>query len=450
MFAAVINNGLVIDPASQIQSKLNIGIKNGIVASLSLEPLHGEIVIDADGLIVAPGFVDMHMHEDNYDGHNDQFSVKIFNSMLRMGVTTAIGGNCGIGSSNPAAYLDAADRQGLPVNIGLYAAHGEIRKPFCPDNYLPAKEESIKKMAEELDAQLTAGCVGVSFGLRYVPGTTCQELQALTSIASKHKKLVAVHARDDAANIGKAVQELIDTAAAQKVKMQISHIGSMAAFGQMGGILSMIDCACAAGLDLGVDCYPYNAFCTHIGSATYDPGFLDRYGIDYDSIEITGGKYSGQRCNETIFNEVRSNNPEVLAVAHVMRESEIDMALAHPRVVMASDGILVNGSGHPRAAGSFPRLLHQYVKTKKILSIYEAIAKMTILPAERVGIRKGSLAIGEDADVVVFNYDTIRDTADFSQPLRPPIGIKWVLIGGEIAARNDELVNQHRGKAIRA
>jgi N-acyl-D-amino-acid deacylase len=449
MYDTVINNGLVIDPASRIQSKLHLGISRGAVACLSPEPLGGRRVIDAAGLVVAPGFIDMHIHEDILDEASGTFAVKIFDCMLRMGVTTVIGGNCGIGPHNPAAYLAAADRLGLPVNIGLYAAHSEIRKPYAADNYRPAPGHSLPEMAADLDGQLAAGCVGLSFGLRYVPGTTAEELHALAAVAARHGKIVAAHARDDAAYIIAAAQELIALAAAHRAKVQISHIGSMAAFGQMETVLALVDAARASGLDIGLDCYPYNAFCTHIGSATYDPGFLERYGIGYDAIEITGGKYRGQRCSQAIFDEVRAAAPEVLAVAHVMRDREIDLALAHPCVAMASDGILVNGSGHPRAAGSFPRLVHQYVKTKKLLTLHEAIAKITVLPAQRLGLAKGSLAVGQDADIVIFDHDRLRDNADFARPLTPPSGIEWVLLRGEIAVNKGEIVNNLLGKAIR-
>lgn len=449
MFDTVINNGLVIDPANRIQSKLHLGINRGSVACLSAEPLSGVRVIDAAGLVVTPGFVDLHIHEDLFDEATGKFDIKIFDCMLRMGVTTAIGGNCGIGPQNPAAYLEAADRSGLPVNVGLFAAHSEIRKPYAADNYRPAPDDAIGKMAADLDAQLAAGCVGLSFGLRYVPGTTAEELHALASVAARHKKTVSAHARDDAGYVVGAVKELIGLAATRKARVQISHIGSMAAFGQMEDVLALVDNACVSGLDVGLDCYPYNAFCTHIGSATYDPGFLERYGIGYDAIEITGGKYRGQRCSKAIFDEVRAANPEMLAVAHVMRDHEVDMALAHPRVAMASDGILVDGYGHPRAAGSFPRLIHQYVKTKKLITLHEAIAKTTVLPAERIGIGKGSLAVGKDADIVIFDYNRISDNADFARPLTPPSGIEWVLLRGEIAVKKGEIINNSLGKAVR-
>lgn len=449
MFDVVINHGMVVDPANGIHSKLHVGIQKGVITCLSLDPLVGATEIDATGRVVAPGFVDMHMHEDPFDPLTGSFSIKIFDCMLRMGVTSAIGGNCGIGTNLPVAYLAAADKLGLPINLGLFAAHNEIRQTMCPDKYQAAPDQAIATMVDELEKQLNAGCVGVSFGLRYVPGTSWQELQRLASVAARHQKLVSAHARDDAAFIIDAVQELLDTAKLQDVRLQISHIGSMAAFGQMEQVLAMVDHANAAGLDIGLDCYPYTAFCTAIGSATFDAGFLERYGIDYPVLEITGGTYRGCRCNEAMFKEVRAQNPEILAVAHVMRESEIDMALSHPRVAMASDGILVDGFGHPRAAGSFPRFLSEYVKKKGVFGLDEALAKMTVLPARRIGIAKGTLTLGADADVVIFDYATIQDGASFAEPLTPPAGIDWVLIGGEVAVKSGEIVCGSLGRAIR-
>lgn len=449
MFDLAINHGLVIDPANRVQSKLHIGIQNGLIACLSLVPLTGKTEIDAEGLIVAPGFVDMHMHEDAYDPQTDSFAVKIFDCMLRMGVTTAIGGNCGIGPSSPVDYLAAADRVGLPVNVGLFAAHNEVRRHWCQDKYATVSAQVAESMAETLGDQLAAGCIGVSFGLRYVPGTSWEELQTLSAVAGRNKKKISVHARDDAAFVLGAFQELIDTAKQQQVRLLLSHIGSMAAFGQMEQVLAMVDHACVSGAEIGMDCYPYTAFCTAIGSTTYDAGFLERYGIGYEAVEITGGPYRGQRCNEAIFREVRKETPEILAVAHVMREAEIDLALSHPRVAMASDGILVDGFGHPRAAGSFPRFIAEYVRKKRCLTLYDAIRKMTALPAEYIGIAKGSLSVGADADVVLFDAAKIADAADFAAPLQEPKGIERVIIGGEVALGDGEIIRRNLGKSVR-
>lgn len=449
MYDTVIKNGLVIDPANRIYSKLNIGIKDGKIACLSRAPQAGGRMIDAAGLVVSPGFVDIHMHEDAYSTVNDDFMIVITDCMLKMGVTTAIGGNCGIGPQDPRKYLAMVDEKGLPVNTGLFVPHHALRQLFSNNKYEPVSPESVKRMAQKLDEHLRAGCVGLSMGLRYIPGTSRKELLSLAEVAARHGKIVAAHVRDDAAGIFAAINEMLDIASCLHVKVQISHIGSMAAFGQMDDVLALVDDAYFAGVDIGLDCYPYNAFCTLIGSTTYDAGFLERYQIDYHSIEITGGKYRGQRCTEAVFKEVRSNNPDILAVAHVMRDAEVDQALAHPRTVLASDGILQDGAGHPRAAGSFPRFIHQYVKTKKLLNLYDAIEKMTILPARRIGLNKGSLSAGSDADITIFDYEAIRDEADFASPLSPPQGVRWVLIGGKVALEDGVIVNNRLGRSVR-
>ncbi|MDR1125866.1 MAG: amidohydrolase family protein [Deltaproteobacteria bacterium] len=457
MFDTAINNGFVVDPANNIYSRLSLGLKDGRVAALSATPFDAGAAVEiiaAAGLLVVPGFIDMHMHEDRYDPAANSFDINILDAMLRMGVTSVAGGNCGIGTCLPREYLAAADRQGLPVNIALYAAHAEIRKRYASDNYAPVSSEVIAQMARDLDEQLAGGCLGVSFGLRYVPGTSREELHALARVAARHGKLLAAHARDDAAHIHEAVRELIDVAAEERVRVQVSHIGSMAAYGQMEEILAALDAAVAAGLDLGLDCYPYNAFCTAIGSATYDPGFLERYDIGYEAVEVCGGKYRGQRCTREIFDEVRRDTPEILAVAHVMKEHEVDMALVHPRTILASDGILFNGLGHPRAAGSFPRFLRHYVKERGILGLNEAVAKMTCLPARRLGfieagLKKGSLGVGDDADIVLIDFEEIRDLADFAEPLAPPLGIRQVLLGGRTAVKQGKVKDNRLGRGLR-
>lgn len=449
MFDLVIRNGTVIDPANRVCSRLDLAVADGRIAALGTEEMPARESVDAEGLCVAPGFVDLHMHEDVYDADTDAFAVTIFESMLRMGVTTVVGGNCGIGADDPIRYLDAVDRLGTPVNVALYAAHSGIRKAYAPDNYAPVGSAVIAAMEADLEKYLDGGCVGVSFGLRYVPGTTEKELHALARVAGRKGKLLAAHARDDAAYIHGAVKELTEIARRERMRVQISHIGSMAAYGQMEKTLSVIDAACGAGHDVGLDCYPYNAFCTAIGSATYDPGFLERYAVGYDAIEVSGGKYRGMRCTREIFDEVRRETPEILAVAHVMREDEVDMALAHPRTVMASDGILFGGSGHPRAAGSFPRFLGRYVREKKITSLSEGIAKITCMPAERAGIAKGTLRVGADADIVLFDFEAVRDTADFAEPLRAPEGIVQVFLGGKAALREGRLLDATLGRALR-
>lgn len=446
----VINNGLVIDPGNRVFSKLNIAIEQGRIVEISNKKLTGEHNIDADGLIVSPGFVDIHMHEDPYDEGKDKFNISIFECMLRMGVTTAVGGNCGSGPDDPEIYLDAVDRIGIPINLGLLVPHNSLRKKVNSwDKYTNVSHANILIMKEFAEYFLKKGCLGISFGIRYIPGITDEELVTVCQALIGSNKIAAAHIRDDASGVIPSSVELIETGEKLKVPVQISHIGSMGAYGQMKELLSLMDYYKQNGVDVGADCYPYNAFSTGIGETTYDEGFLDRYGIDYDSIEIAEGEYRGQRCSEEIFKKLRSEKPETITIGHVMREKEVDLALSHPDVLLAGDGFMHNLEGHPRASGTFPRFISKYVREKKLLSLYEAIEKMTYLPAKRYGLNKGSLSLGSEGDVVIFDYNTIDDMATFEKPAEPPIGIKYVLVNGEVAVKDNVIVSGKLGSAVR-
>ncbi len=451
MFDLVLKNGFVIDPANSVMSKLNIGIADGRIAAVASEDLSGKKELDCSGLIVAPGFIDMHMHEDPINETGMDFDHCISECMLRMGVTTAIGGNCGLGPIDPLKYLELADKQGYPVNIGLLSSHDNLRKKFGSfDKYSSIEETTIIEMREQLKKELVGGMLGLSFGVRYIPGLDSSELSALFSAAADVGRPIAAHVRDDADHVIASIEELTDIAREVGARLQISHIGSMAAYGQMEEALSFIDQLNLEGIDVGLDCYPYSAFATLIGSTTFDDGFLERYDTDYSSLEISQGEFKGKTLDQKTFDKIRNENPEYLMIAHVMREDEVEIALRHPRTAIASDGMLNQGFGHPRAAGTFPRILGRYVREKRSLSTFEAIQKMTELPANRLGISKGRLSIGSDADITVFDPAVVVDTADFEHPLNPPVGIKYVIINGEIALKNGEIISSGLGRAVRA
>ncbi len=447
----VVKNGRVIDPYNNIDSKLNIVIKDGKILEITPYEISGEKNIDATGLIVCPGFIDIHMHEDMYHNEEDYLDEWIAKSMLNMGVTTCIGGNCGINLTEPLTYLDAVDRLKLPVNIGLMAGHTNIRECVVENSnkYNPIQIDDIKKIMYTAREYLEGGCFGISYGIRYVPGITELELIEVSKACKPENKIINAHVRDDAKNIIWATKEFIKVGMKLDIPIQNSHIGSMGGYGQMKELLRLLDSVKSSGLDITSDCYPYYAFSTRIGETTYDDGFLERYNIDYDSIEISEGKYKGQRCTKNIFDELRKNSPDTITVGHVMNEKDIDMAILHPNVMIASDGFLHNEQGHPRAAGTFTRLIDKYVKTGK-LSLYDAINKMTTMQAKKLGLsNKGNLSKGSDADITIFSYDEIKDNATFDNPIKKPDGIKYVLIKGSVALKDGEIVNGKLGTSVR-
>jgi len=445
-----INNGLIIDPSNKVYSRLNIGISKGKIMEITQKKLSANEAIDGSGMVVSPGFIDAHMHEGDYNKATDSFDTMIFESMLKMGVTTAIGGNCGSGPEDPTQYLDAIDRLGLPINLALLVPHDTLRsKVKAADKYLPVATPDIYVMKELAENWLECGCIGISFGIRYIPGIDRRELQIISEAAVKSRKIIAAHIRDDASKVIPSIAELVEVAAKLGIPAQISHIGSMGGYGQMDEVLAFIDYNRSKGLDIYADCYPYAAFSTCIGETTYDDGFLERYNTTYENIEIADGPYRGMRCTEELFKKLRALAPNTITIGHVMKESEIEKALIHPGVLIGSDGFMHSGEGHPRGAGTFPRVISEYVRKRKLLSLNEAISKMTWQTAERFGIKGGNLSVGCAADIVVFKAEEIEDRATFGNPSLPPKGIEYVVLDGKIAIKHGKIINRSLGRSIR-
>lgn len=444
----LIYGGHVIDPANRVDGQLNILVEDGKIAWVGRALPQADEAIDATGKIVTPGFIDIHLHEDPVA--EGKIQPCIFNMMLKQGVTTAVGGNCGINVWDPGEYLDMVDRDGAPVNVALFAGHEYFRKAAgATDIYAGSTEEEKQKMAADIRAALDKGCVGVSFGLRYVPGADKEEFFRAAQCCAGSKKIIASHVRDDADGIFDAIDEFCAAGVAYGVPVQISHIGSMGGFGQMEDVLRQIDSYRLNGLDIALDCYPYFAFSTRLGTPTYDPGWLERYHCGYDVLEYCEGPYKGQRATAETFAELRRDFPECITVCYVMKEEDIRLAFRHPAVMLASDGLVNNGQGHPRAAGSFPRFLAEFAR-KGTVSLYQAIEKMTAMPASRLGLtNKGRLNVGADADITTFDFEKIRDGATFAEPALEPEGIDYVFLGGRLALDHGKIVRDNCGKAVR-
>lgn len=446
----LIKNGLLVDPVSRVHTVRNLLLRDGKIAACTGEEPDADRVIDASGKVVAPGFIDAHMHEGGRkpDGSLDE---SIFRSLLMMGVTSALGGNCGNNAfESPSEYLDLMEKRGLPVNLGLFVGHTDARfRAGGADKYAPISADSLKKLKTALKKELDSGCIGISFGVKYTPGTTFEELLEVCSLCKETGKPIAAHIRDDAAGALEAAREIAEVARVLDIPAEISHIGSMAGFGQMKETLTLLDEYVLNGVKIGIDCYPYDAFSTDIGETTYDEGWLERYNTTYDSIELCDGEYRGQRCTEEIFRKLRKEAPNTITVCHVMRPEEVDLALLHPNVIVATDGYMHSGGGHPRASGTFPRFLKNYVRTGKI-SLDEAIYKMSGLPAERFDLTaKGRLSVGADADLVIFDLATVADRATYDEPGTSPVGIETVLIGGKTAVERGVLVDGTLGRPLR-
>ena len=450
-YDVVLEGGRVIDPASGLDGVWNVGIRGDSISAVTGAPLEGQRVIDATGLVVAPGFVDILASYPNTD---EAARFKIFD-----GVTTLISMHGG--PVEVEAWYRARRDRGAYLNFGTAVGHTSLREAVgATKRYEPATPEQIEEMERLAETALEDGAVGIGFGVMYVPGASREEVFRLVGVAAERGFPVHAHTRYfgsvSADNSGVAgAQEVIASAAAAGARGQIVHINSMIApMRQMRTALEMIEGARKQGVDVMADAYPYTASSTGLSTTAFDPGWQERYGgISYGDVELVS---TGERLTEESFERYRAMDT-VSVVIHYMPRESVVAALAHPHVMVASDGVIENGRGHPRGAGTFARVLGRYVRERGVLTLPEAIEKMTLMPARRLEdavpamARKGRLTVGADADIVVFDAGTIIDRADFADPDRRSRGVRWLLVAGQTVIAEGELRRDVRpGRGIRS
>lgn len=450
MYSLKIVNGKILDYEKGIETTCDIGIKDGKIVALGKCDEAAEKEIDAAGKIISPGFIDIHMHEETIGNTVDGDDYDIANKMLLMGVTTCVGGNCGNNRQSVEEFFEFVDNNGAPVNYLSFIGHNYLRNITGVDRYNSATKEEISKMRNLAKTAIENGAIGISFGLEYSPGIEYSEVIDICDCVKDKDILLSAHYRKDAKYGIDSIKELIKVSEETGIPMQISHLGSCTAYGMMKESLKVIEDAVKGGLDISADCYPYAAFSTYIGSSVFDDGCFELWNKSFDSILLTEEPYKGVRCDKETFHKVRKEYPDMLAVAFVMNEEEVTLALKSPYVMVASDGLYSKGQGHPRGAGTFPRVLGKYVREEKALSLIDALKKMTLIPAKRMGLNsKGQIKEGYDADLVIFNYDRIGDTADFEKPTEKPKGISHVIVDGKIAVEDNKIKASRLGRIIR-
>ena len=451
MLDLLIINGSCPDYEAGEMGQKNIGLKDGKIAWMGAAgetlPEAAE-VIDAAGKVVSPGFIDIHMHEEKFLKEGKDYCIS--QMMLDMGVTTAVGGNCGEQFQSMKDFKAILEENGgAPVNYIMLAGYNTYRTQMGIGRYEHATPQQMESLKAAMEKELTEGAWGISFGIEYDPGITYEEMLFACGASDNPNHLISAHYRADCIDDISSVEEMVKLSEAIPQKFQISHLSSCSAIGKMKESLDCINKAMETNPKLNYDTYPYNAFSTSMGSAVFEDGCLETWGKDYDSILLTDDPYKNVYCTEEIFKKVRAEYPGMLAVAFVMNEDEIAAAIANKNGMVASDGIINNGNGHPRAAGTFPRVLGKYVREDKVVSMVDALRKMTLEPAKRLGLDsvKGELAVGADGDIVIFDPETIMDKADFTH-LEGPVGIDYVLIGGKCAIAEGKKVNDRLGRFL--
>lgn len=435
-YDVVIAGGRVMDPATNTDRVADVGIRAGKIVTTSGRRLAGKVRLDAGGRVVAPGFVDILA---NTHPEGDRFKVTD-------GVTTVLSTHGG--PVQVARWHGEQAARGPLVHYGTVVGHFALRDAVgAKDGGMPATPEQVARMAALAEQAHRQGAIGVGFGVEYIPGTSGQEVTALAEVAARHRTSVHAHIRlPHLLDPFQGINELIAASAATGARVQVVHIGSMAIRRQKEA-LALIDAARRRGIDIAADVYPYDAWMTRIQSALFDPGWQQKYLLDYGDLVWVA---TGERITAETFPKLREQGGFV--AAHQIPEAEIEMALRHPHVSVASDGYIGEGpQSHPRGAGTFSRVLGRYVRERKVLPLMTALRKMTVQPVQRLepGVpalrRKGRLSPGMDADVTVFDPKTVIDRATFQDARRPSAGITHVLVNGVVVVRDGRLRVEAKG-----
>lgn len=458
----VIANGRVMDPESGLDAVRNVGITDGKIRAISGSTLKGKQTIEAKGLVVAPGFIDLHQH--GQEPKNYQFQA-------RDGVTTSL--ELEAGTNEVATWYAKREGKSL-INFGVSVGHIPVRAQVVAHAtgdlgssitrslgveeglHREATTEEINQMKELIEAGLKQGALAEGMGINYTPGATRWEIVEMFRVAAKYNAPVHVHLRYSGLTEPEtglnAIEEVIAAAAATGVPLHVVHITSMG-LRNTPQLIAMVEGAQKRGLDVTTECYPYTAGSTGLHTAVFDPGWQQRMGIDYKDVQWTE---TGERLTAETFEKYRKQGG--IVVIHMIPEEAARIAVANPIVMIASDGMPITGPKvHPRGQGTFSRVLGHYVREEKALDLMTALKKMTLMPAQRLEKRapmfkdKGRIRVGADADITVFDANRVIDKATYKEPLQYSEGIQFVLINGVPVVKDGQLVDGvFPGRAARA
>ncbi len=497
----VIVNGRILDGSGNPWYLADVGIANGKIAEIGkIDPARAKEKIDAKGLIVAPGFIDVHTH---LEGAIEQ--VPDAENLIMMGVTTVVTGNCGSSALNLTEWFEIVKKNGTGVNIASLVGHNTVRRYAMGGDFnrVPTTEE-MQRMRQLVDQAMKDGAVGFSSGLEYLPGAyaNAYELTELAKVSSRYGGIYATHMRDEGETVEKSVTESIAVGEQAHCPVEISHlkISSKKRWGQAAGIVKIIEAARERGVQVTADQYMYPASSTDTSILFYpwlfeggwskveerlkDPvtheqvrkdvvnkakaqGFTDlsfAYIASYDADQTFNGKniaeITRQVKSKTDIDSQAEMAIEILQsggarlVLRKMSEADVETILAQPFTMIASDASVMGQGGtsvpHPRNFGNNARTLGYYVREKKLLTLPEAVRRMTSLPAQTFKLwDRGLLRPGMAADLVLFDEKRVADLATFEQPKRHPMGIDYVIVNGKVAVKNSVSMKPRAGEILR-
>ena len=442
-FDLVVANGRVIDPESGLDAVRHVGIRGGSIETLSENPLPGARVIDASGHVVAPGFIDLHEHGQQHESYQ---------MMVRDGVTSAF--ELEAGTADVAGWY-AAREGGQLVNYGVSVGHIPARMRVLGDpgtGLLPAgiggsgtaTEEQRAAMERVLRDGLAQGAVAVGFGSAYTPGAPMAEIEQMFRVAAEGGASVHIHMRGGVAGL----HETIAAAATTGAALHIVHVNSSGG-NDLAAFLAAIQAARDAGQDVTTEAYPYGAGMTEIQSALFDDWRTwpdDRF-AEHQLVA------TGERLTRESFGKARAEGGTV--IIHGRPEAQTRAAIASPLSIIASDGFIERGRGHPRTSGTYAKVLGQYVREEGVVALMDALRRMTLEPARRLERRtpalanKGRVRVGGDADLTIFDPATVIDRATYEDATIPSAGIPYVIVRGQVVVDGGNLTGARPGRAIR-
>lgn len=476
----------------------DIGIVGDEIIELGdLKSASSKKIIDANGMAVSPGFIDLHAHLDPI------LELSECESHIRQGVTTALGGPDGRSPWPFGAYLDTLKEIGIGLNVGYLTGHNQLRKNVMQlENRDPTNEE-LEEMKRQVGIAMEEGAFGISTGLKYLPGTfsKVEEVIALSRVAAEKGGFYTSHLREEGLGLLEGVQEAIVISEQAEIPVVLTHhkVVGKPMWGSSEKTLFLVDSARKVGLDIMIDQYPYTA--SHTGISILIPNWAqaggrkefakriespllrdsikrqilfniinDRGGADLKRIQFSRVSWKPELEGKTMYDwcimegiePSLENGADMVIKAqlnggtgtiyHAMDEADVVRIMQYPYTMVASDGRLSEpgrGHPHPRAYGTFSRILDKYVREDKVLSLEEAIRKMTSLPAYRMGLSdRGLLKKGYKADISIFDPAKVKEMATFSDPHQYPSGIPWVIINGEVAVDNEKFMGIKAGQVL--
>lgn len=452
-YEVVLRGGRVIDPESGRDGVYELGISSGRIAAISEERLQGNEVLDVAGLVVAPGFIDLHNHSPTPLGLRYQ---------ALDGVTTSLELEVG---AFPVSGVGRYLGQGAPIHYGASAGHLAIRQIVMGEMdtasqalssgkmalegaafHQVANPEQIQAMREYLVQAIDHGALGIGLPLDYISSAVDEpELRMVFELASAHNAPIFVHIRRGLAGDPSGLSEVLTLAEQTGAPVHICHL-QHSAMGGTANFLAMLRDARKRGVDVTTEMFPYNAGTTVISAAVFSRDWQSIFNVGYDDLEWAA---TGERFTKETWEEKRRNEPDGGVINHYVKPQWTRLALTEPGVMIVTDGIPVVSEEvnvPPQGIGSYSRVLGRYVREQNALDLATALAKMSLLPAKRLEAvapafkRKGRLRVGADADIVVFDPETIIDRSTYQDPYQTSEGVHYLLVGGEVVVRDQEFI----------